>query len=130
LLNSRIEKFANDGTYLAQWGTSGNGDGQFKGPVRIAIGPGANIFVVDNGNSRVEAFTLGGAFIAKWGGPGTSTGQFNNPIGIAVDGAGGIYVADTNNSRIQKFGFAPTPVQGTTWGALKSRYRSAPGAQR
>jgi hypothetical protein len=28
-----------------------------------------------------------------------------------------------HNVRIEKFGFAPTPVQGVTWGALKSRYR-------
>jgi hypothetical protein len=32
-----------------------------------------------------------------------------------------------HNVRIEKFGFAPTPVQGVTWGALKSRYRGEVG---
>ena len=61
--------------------------------------------------------------MTAWGSYGASPGQFDNPIGIAIDGDGDIYVADTNNSRIQKFGYAPTPVQGATWGSMKARYR-------
>jgi sugar lactone lactonase YvrE len=127
---NRVQKFANTGTLLAEWGSGdeSSADGEFFGPTCVALDPAGAVYVVDNGNSRVQKFTPDGVFVTKWGSFGAAPGQFVNPIGIAVDGNGDIYVADTNNSRIQKFSFAPTPVQGITWGALKSRYRGAPGA--
>ena len=126
--NDRILKFANDGTLLTQWGATGIGNGQFSWPVRVAIGPQGYVHVVDYFNARVQVFTSDGAFVSQWGSYGSATSQFDAPIGIAVDSHGDIYVADTNNYRIQKFGFAPTPVHGVTWGALKSRYRRERGA--
>jgi DNA-binding beta-propeller fold protein YncE len=125
----KIWQFTNTGSKLAEWGNTGSGDGQFDAPVRVSVGPSGTVYVVDNGNSRVQAFTPGGQFVAKWGSFGAAPGQFINPIGVAVDANGDIYVADSNNSRIEKFGFAPTPVQSVTWGALKSRYRSERGAE-
>src|SRR4030095_10879422 len=29
----RIQKFTNTGTFLTKWGSPGNGDGQFEGPI-------------------------------------------------------------------------------------------------
>jgi DNA-binding beta-propeller fold protein YncE len=124
-----VWKFTNTGTKLADWGSTGSGDGQFHIPVRVAVAPSGTVYVVDNGNSRVQAFTPGGAFVTKWGSFGTAPGQFINPIGVGVDANGDIYVTDSNNSRIEKFGFAPTPIQGVTWGALKSRYRAERGSR-
>lgn len=125
-----IHKFSNSGSYITGWGGEGTGDGQFRGPVRVAIGPEGNVYVVDHLYDRVQAFTGDGAFITKWGSSGASEGEFLGPIGIAVDALGYIYVVDKNNRRIQKFGLAPTPVASVTWGSMKARYRAGTGLTR
>jgi hypothetical protein len=35
--NDRIQKFSNDGQFLAKWGTSGSEVGQFMGPAGLAV---------------------------------------------------------------------------------------------
>lgn len=127
---SRIHKFSNSGGYLTGWGSQGTWDGEFRGPVRVAIGPEGNVYVVDHMNSRVQAFTSDGAFITKWGSYGTSAGEFIEPIGIAVDATGYVHVVDKNNRRIQKFGLTPTPARSVTWGSMKARYRADRGPTR
>src|SRR5262249_20776847 len=114
-------KFANDGTFLTQWG-GGAGDGLFN-PARLAIGADGHVFVTDFANHRVQVFTSDGTFVTMWGSRGSAPGQFDFPLAIAVDADGYIYVVDKNNVRIEKFGFAPTPTQSESWGAVKARYR-------
>ena len=41
--NDRVQKFTSDGTYVAQWGSSGNGDGQFNRPYAQLILKPSNI---------------------------------------------------------------------------------------
>jgi len=53
--NSRIQKFNSSGTYLTQWGSSGSGNGQFNGPVGLAV-YGNNIYVADTYNNLVQVF--------------------------------------------------------------------------
>ena len=55
--NNRVQIFNSAGVYLSQFGTSGNGDGQFNGPYGVAIDPiSHNIVVVDQNNNRVQIF--------------------------------------------------------------------------
>ncbi|HYW69980.1 MAG TPA: tandem-95 repeat protein, partial [Pyrinomonadaceae bacterium] len=100
LWTRRAAAFANN---LGSWGTAGSGDGQFAGPLGVAIDLVGNVYVVDSGNNRIQKFNTSGTSITKWGAAGSGNGQFNNPAGIAVDPAGNVYVADTFNNRIQQF---------------------------
>ena len=43
--------------------------------------------------------------------------------GYFVGANGLVYVSDTGNFRVQKFGDGALPVERTTWGGIKSRYR-------
>ena len=57
--------------FVTKWGSGGSGDGQFRSPYGIAIGPGDTIYVTDFGNGlgqndRVEKFSSSGAFLGKW----------------------------------------------------------------
>ena len=55
--NDRIQKFDGLGTYLTQWGTSGNGSGQFDQPLGVAVDLNTgNIYVFDGTNHRVQKF--------------------------------------------------------------------------
>jgi DNA-binding beta-propeller fold protein YncE len=88
---------------LRQWGSRGVGDGQFKGPVALAVAAAGPVYVVDQDNNRILKFTREGEFVAQWGGPGAEAGQFDYPSGVAVDAAGHVFVADTENCRVQEF---------------------------
>ena len=43
--NNRVLKFAGNGTYLMQWGSSGTNNGQFYGPEGIAVDSSNNVYV-------------------------------------------------------------------------------------
>jgi tripartite motif-containing protein 71 len=93
--NNRVQKFTNDGTFVATWGSSGSADGQFDTILGIAVDANGNVFVTDFGNSRIQKFTNAGTFLAKWGSSGSGDGQFNNPYGVAVDADGNVFVIDS-----------------------------------
>ncbi len=115
---SQVQKFAPDGTLVAQWGSSGSGDGQFGEPWGVAAGSG-KVYVADTYAGRVEAFTADGGFVGGWGSGGKAMGRFGYAYGIATDPAGNVYVADTTNARIEKF----TATGGflTAWGSAGRR---------
>jgi hypothetical protein len=52
--HDRVEVFAPDGSFGAQWGTTGSGPGQFSGPTGITTDAAGNIFVFDRDNARVQ----------------------------------------------------------------------------
>ena len=52
-----IQKYAANGTHLAQWGAQGKGDGQFLYPTQIASDTAGNLYVTDRDNKRVQKMT-------------------------------------------------------------------------
>jgi streptogramin lyase len=118
VLNSRIQKFNNNGTFLMKWGSYGTGDGQFTGSSGAAIDSKDNVFVVDIDSARIQKFNNNGTFLMKWGSycdirtgylcgnkntTNIGNGEFNAPTWAAADMEDKIYIADTSNSRVQKF---------------------------
>ena len=88
---------------LKKIGASGLADGQFKGPIGVAIDSNQNLYVVDSENHRIQKFDSEGNFLTKWGQQGGSNGEFEYPEGVAVDSQNNIYVTDSENHNIQKF---------------------------
>ena len=115
-----VQVFAPDGQLLSSWGSSGEGDGQFRAPTGIACDRSGNIYVAEatkiglKGGNRVQQFGPSGAFRTKWGTTGDEDGELNLPTGIALDAQGNVHVADTYNSRVQKF--APDGTFLAKWG--------------
>src|SRR5690606_10865714 len=54
--NNRIVKFSSDGTYIKEWGTAGQADGEFIDPHALAMDSTGRLFVGDRGNSRIQIF--------------------------------------------------------------------------
>jgi len=57
--NNRIQKFANDGTFLTTFGEKGDGKAQFQYAIAVAIGDNGSVFVVDYGNNRIQKWRPG-----------------------------------------------------------------------
>jgi tripartite motif-containing protein 71 len=101
--NNRVEKFSANGKFLAKWGKTGTGNGQFSHPFGIATDRGGNVYVADTFNDRIQRFSPKGVLLSKWGKPGSGNGQLRAQQDIAVDGQGHVYVADSGNDRIVKY---------------------------
>ena len=61
--NDRIQKFTQDGEFVAKFGESGDGEGQFNRPSGLAVDSDGNMYVADWGNQRVQALDSDGNFI-------------------------------------------------------------------
>ena len=115
-----VQVLSPEGRLLSSWGSSGEGDGQFRAPTGIACDRSGNIYVVEatrhgyKGGNRLQKFGPSGTFRIKWGATGDGDGEFNLPTGVALDAQGNVHVADTFNSRVQEF--APDGTFLAKWG--------------
>jgi DNA-binding beta-propeller fold protein YncE len=99
--NHRVQKFAPDGTFIAEWKGP---DAGFYGPRGIAIGPDDSVYVVDQGRARIVRLSPDGQVLTVWGSKGNGDGQFDDHTSVAVDPTTNkVYVADPRNKRIQVF---------------------------
>ena len=60
-----MHRFSRDGEFLASWGESGDGPGQFNVPHGIGC-DGHKLYVADRENSRVQIFSFEGELLAIW----------------------------------------------------------------
>ena len=90
-------------TLVEDWGSEGDGDGEFNVPHSIAFDSSGNAYVTDTNNHRVQKFSSDGKFIMKWGSEGDGDDQFILPLGIDLDSADNIYVVDQGASALKKF---------------------------
>ena len=98
-----------------QWGSEGEGPGQFNRPRGVAVTSGGDILVCDWGNHRVQVFRSDGTFVRAWGSFGAAPGQFSFPTSVAVSSTDEVFVADTGNHRIQVFRLDGSFVR--SWGS-------------
>lgn len=82
--NDGVHVFAPDGTWVRQWGSQGNGPGQFHGPTALAITKAGEVVVVDYANHRVQVFRLDGTFLRAWGSEGSGNRQFYGPMNVVL----------------------------------------------
>jgi DNA-binding beta-propeller fold protein YncE len=94
--NSRVVKYAKDGTYVTAWGKKGSGQGEFNLPHSIVIDGSDRVYVGDRENRRIQIFDAGGRFLQQW----TDAGS---PWGLCLDPDGRhIWMVDGYNNRILK----------------------------
>ena len=54
--NHRVQVFDKDGTFIAKWGSEGDGKGQFSAPESIDIDSAGHVYVADTTNNNVQVF--------------------------------------------------------------------------
>jgi hypothetical protein len=116
----RVQVFNLDGEYQKQFGSPGSELGQLSGPMGLKVVEGS-AHIADMGNHRIVI--LGDDYRCVW--------VFREDLGVASfydviapywrDAWG----TDFENNRLIQF-FQFTPVQPTTWGRIKAKYRSGP----
>jgi tripartite motif-containing protein 71 len=124
--NERVQEFNSTLTYVAKFGASGTGDGQFaanNGAYDCAHDSGDALFVVDRGNSRIQKWSAANAYVSTFGsfddgtaaiayaenwtpqdtyGPTFNSLAMNGPAQLARDSSDNIYIADPGNDRLVK----------------------------
>jgi DNA-binding beta-propeller fold protein YncE len=99
----RVTKCTKDGDYVDQFGTWGEGPGQFVWVTDIAFNSRGELFLADEHSHRISAFTADGQFLHAFGQHGQDNAQLDRPSGIAFDRNDDLYVVDSLNHRVQKF---------------------------
>lgn len=100
----RVQKFDSNGTYLAQWGSSGSGDGQFSGSYfGIEVDSNDTIYVADEQNARIQKFSNAGTYLSQFGVYGYEEDNLQSPRDVAIDSNGNAYVADQYTNAVKKF---------------------------
>jgi DNA-binding beta-propeller fold protein YncE len=124
--NSRVHKFAADGTLLKSWGEPGDArelrntkdkPGLFHTPHGIWV-QGERVYVLDRENNRIQIFSTDGEFVDIWTG-------FERPTDLYVDKDNVMYVSeledhvsilDLDGNRIGRFGSERSNAPGKFWG--------------
>jgi DNA-binding beta-propeller fold protein YncE len=96
LVNSRVIKFDKNEKYVSEWGTKGNGPGQFDRLHGIDADRNGKVYVVDRGNQRIQVFDQSGKHLQTWTGF-----RFPNHVLAAADGS--VWIADGTNARMLKY---------------------------
>jgi sugar lactone lactonase YvrE len=99
----RILAFDNKGRPIVEFGSRGDGPGQFNCPSHIAYGPDGSLVVADSLNFRVQRLSLDGSPLACFGRKGNAAGDLALPKGVAVDANGSIWVVDAQFENVQAF---------------------------
>ena len=97
--------FDREGNLLTSWG-----EGLFKRPHGITMGPKETLYLIDDGGHAVYQFTLDGKLLMTLGTPGKGAGfmsgqPFNQPTKVARDPkTGDLYISDGyGNARVHKY---------------------------
>ncbi|MCE9520197.1 MAG: peptidyl-alpha-hydroxyglycine alpha-amidating lyase family protein [Verrucomicrobia bacterium] len=87
--NSRIMKFSKEGKFIAQWGTRGDGAGEFHTPHGLAMENDGKIYVADRGNARIQIFDGDGKHLGTW-----KDKSIGRPWAICAATDGFFYIVD------------------------------------
>ena len=89
--------------YISEFGSYGEGAGQFIWPVGIALDKDTNVYVTDEWCHRVTKYNRDGEYLSHWGVNGSGDGELDRPSGIAIGQDDNMYIVDSRNNRVQKF---------------------------
>jgi uncharacterized protein (TIGR03663 family) len=99
--NKRIVRFDKQWKRVSDWGTSGNGPGQFVEPVGLAADSSGNIYVADTGNHRFQVFDGEGRFLREF--PAFGWKDFYTEPYIAIGPGDSVLATDSTEGRVNEY---------------------------
>lgn len=101
---ARIMYFSPTGDFLGQFGSFGEGPGQFRLPTDVAIDAAGFIYVSEyGGNDRVSKFTPEREYLFSFGGRDAGSASMERPQSLLIAPDGTLWIADACNHRICHF---------------------------
>lgn len=98
--NKRIQKFDQNGNFIAKWNLNTIAN---SGPVGLAVGNN-RLYVCDHNQSRIQVFSLNGTLETTWSVPwDREKEEMAVPVDVSLDDSGHVYVVDNTNDRVVKF---------------------------
>ena len=94
---ARIVKLSPHGKFIKEWGTFGEGPGEFKMPHALRFDSEGRLWVADRYNKRLQVFDQDGKYITEYR-------QFGAPVAIDFEGDA-IFVADADSTPTFNPGF-------------------------
>jgi uncharacterized protein (TIGR03663 family) len=98
--NKRIRKYDPNGLLIADYGSAGDGPGQFDEPSSISVAPNGDIFVADYWNQRIQRFNPNFEYIDEISMPTWGSHGITDRAYITVLADGHILATDPANGRI------------------------------
>jgi DNA-binding beta-propeller fold protein YncE len=89
--------------YISEFGSYGEGDGQFVWPTAIAVDADENVYVADEWLNRITIYDKDGEYLRKWGTSGSDDGELNKPAAMLITPDGDMLLVDSGNHRVQRF---------------------------
>lgn len=97
--NHRVQVFTAVGTFIRQFGSFGNGAGQFVLPYDLGVDAKGNVYVLDDELMRLSKFGPNGAFV--WSVDGTTDKELKgHGHGADIDSKGRIVVGNDGTGRV------------------------------
>lgn len=101
---SRVVTFTPSGQRLEQFGTFGEGPGQFRLPTDVAIDADGFIYVSEyGGNDRISKFSPRREYLFSFGGQDAAEAALQRPQTLLISPDNTLWVADACNHRICHF---------------------------
>jgi len=125
----KVKKFDSEGRFIMQWGSPGQGDGQFNTIVSVKVGRFGTVYVldVDGGkweHCRIQKFTTYGQFLGQFERKAPDANRIKYPADLTTDQQGNILVLAvdyspklnrTHDVRIERY--SPQGEFLSQWGA-------------
>jgi outer membrane protein assembly factor BamB len=108
--NRRVQHFDAKRHFVGEWGSFGDGPGQFSDPLGIAVGQDGTVWVVDDRRSVVEHYRPDGTTLGSFGAFSNMT-RNDGSNGLAIDGKGHLYVSQLSPHQVTEFEPGGKPVQ-------------------
>ncbi|MBN2447063.1 MAG: hypothetical protein JXO22_10070, partial [Phycisphaerae bacterium] len=100
----RVLVFDADGKQLAEFGSFGDGPGQFRLPTDVAVDSQGFVYVAEyGGNDRINKFTAEFELLFSFGGPDQDAARLLRPQGIMIAPDDTLWVVDAGNHRVCHF---------------------------
>ncbi|MDA3900168.1 MAG: VWA domain-containing protein [Spirochaetes bacterium] len=113
--NHRIQKFSKDGSYILQFGTKGNYEGELLNPTDVAV-DGEFVYITDTGNRRISVFDTSGNFITH-----ITDDNLQSPRGL-VSQNGELLISDSSSGLIVYNIKTESRVYFSSWNEDSSKF--------
>ena len=91
-----------NGSLIKQFGSEGNGQGEFNRPFNVAYDDNGSLWVTDYGNHRIQVFDQNGTFVKRFGEHVPVSPALSSPSDFAYD-LDSFYNSDSANNRVVVF---------------------------